>query len=81
MTTMELSTSIPIPSARPDREIIFNVTPLKYIHTIAVTKLMGMENATTTVGLRSFKNTRRIKMASAPPKSILLMMESITKSM
>ncbi len=36
MTTMELSTSIPTPSANPDKDITFSVIPLKYIHTTAV---------------------------------------------
>ena len=80
ITTMELSTSIPMPRARPDREMIFRVTPLKYMHTMAVTRLTGMENATTMVGRRSFKNTSRMKMASSPPIKILLTMESITRS-
>ncbi len=80
ITTMELSTSIPMPSARPDKEIIFSVTPLKYMHTMAVTRLMGMEKATTMVGRRSFRNSIRIRMASRPPIRILLTMESITRS-
>ncbi len=81
ITTMELSTSIPIPSASPEREIIFKVTPLKYMHTIAVTRLMGMEKATTSVGRKSFKNKIRIKIASRAPNTTLLTMVSITRSM
>ena len=81
ITTMELSTSIPIPSARPEREIIFRVTPLKYMQTTAVTRLTGMENATTMVGLTSFRKISRIRMASTPPNKILSRMESITRSM
>ena len=80
MTTMELSTSIPIPSARPDSEIIFRVTPLKNIHTTAVTRLIGMDTATTAVGLKSFRNNIKIRIASPKPKIILLKMESITRS-
>ena len=72
---------MPIPSARPDREIIFSVTPLKYMHTIAVTRLMGMEKATTMVGRRFFKNSINMIMASAPPNKILLIIESMTRSM
>ena len=71
---------MPMPSARPDREMMFKVMPLKYMQTIAVTKLMGMENATTNVGRRSFRNSSNMAMASTPPKRILLMMESITRS-
>ena len=70
-----------MPRARPDSEIMFRVTPLKYMHTMAVTRLTGMENATTMVGLKSFRNTIRINMASTAPKRILFMMESITRSM
>ena len=81
MTTMELSTSIPIPSARPDSEITFRVTPLKYIHTIAVTRLIGMEQATTAVGRKSFKNRIRMITASNAPNTILLIIESMTRSM
>ena len=81
MTTIELSTSMPMPRASPDSEMMFRVTPLKYMHTMAVTRLTGMENATTMVGLKSFRNTIRINMASTAPKRILLMMESITRSM
>ena len=80
ITTMELSTSIPMPSASPDREMIFSVTPLKYIHTMAVTRLTGMEKATTSVGRRSFKNSSRMAMARTAPNRMLLMMESITRS-
>ncbi len=81
MTTIELSTSMPMPRASPDSEMMFRVTPLKYMHTMAVTRLTGMENATTMVGLKSFRNTIRINIASTAPKRILLMMESITRSM
>ncbi len=70
-----------MPSARPDKEITFKVIPLKYISTTAVTRLMGMEQAITAVGLKSFKNTIRIKIASTAPKRILLIMESMTRSM
>ena len=80
ITTMELSTSIPTPSARPDSEITFSVTPLKYMHTIAVIKLTGMEQATTAVGRQSFRNTIRIRTARTAPNNTLLIMESITRS-
>ena len=41
---------MPMPRASPDSEMMFRVTPLKYMHTMAVTRLTGMENATTRVG-------------------------------
>ena len=81
ITTMELSTSIPTPSARPESEMTFNVIPLKYIHTIAVIRLIGMEQATTAVGRQSLRNTIKIKIASTAPNSTLFKMESIMKSM
>ena len=81
MTTMELSTSMPTPSARPDKEMTFRVTPLKYMHTIAVIRLTGIEHATTAVGRQSFKNTIRIRTARIAPNSTLLIMESMTRSM
>ena len=81
ITTMELSTSIPTPRARPDREMTFRVTPLKYIHTIAVIRLTGMEQATTAVGRQSLRNRIRISTARTAPNNTLLRIESITRSM
>ena len=72
---------MPTPKARPDREITFRVTPLKYISTTAATTLMGMEQATTMVGLMSNMKMARIKMASRPPYSRFSSTESTTMSM
>ena len=58
---------MPTPTARPDSEIIFKVTPEKYISTMAKMTLMGMEHAMMNVGLISFKNKNRIKTARIPP--------------
>lgn len=69
MTTIELSTSMPTPSARPDRLIMFRVTPEKYISTTANIRLMGMLNATTPVGRRSFRNSASTRMASSAPQA------------
>ena len=80
MTTMELSTSMPTPSARPDNEMMFRVTPEKYIITTANRILMGMEHAMITVGFRSFRKKSRTKMASKPPISIFCRTESTTIS-
>ena len=71
MTTMELSTSIPIPSANPDSDIIFKEIPEKYINTRAVSTDNGMLTATTMVGFTSFKNSARTTIASAAPTTIL----------
>ena len=67
MTTMLLSTSIPTPSAKPDRDIMFNVTPLKYIKIIANNKLIGILKAITIVGLILFKKISNTKIAHIPP--------------
>ena len=64
---MELSTSIPTPSARPDREMIFKVIPVKYISTIQVRILIGIENAMISVGRQSLRKISRIRMASTAP--------------
>ncbi len=64
---MELSTNIPIPSANPDSEIIFNVTPLKYIHTKAVIKLIGIEQAIIKVGFKLLKKNSNTKIARIAP--------------
>ena len=68
ITTIELSTSIPTPSASPDKEMMFRVTPEKYMATSAVMILIGMEHAITNVGRRLFKNTSRIITANMAPK-------------
>ena len=81
ITTMELSTSIPTPSARPDSEITFIVTPLKYISTMAVRILIGMEQAMTKVGRISRRNTSRIRIASAAPNTRFCSTEPTTMSM
>ena len=72
MTTTELSTSIPTPSARPDSEIMFSVTPLKYISTMATITLKGMLKATTMVGFTSFRKKASTITASRAPQIRLL---------
>jgi len=67
MTTIELSTSIPTPSASPDNEITFSVIPVKYMSTTAKITLNGIEHAITIVGLISFKNNSKIKTARIAP--------------
>ena len=80
ITTTELSTSIPTPSARPDRDMIFSVTPLKYMATMAATTLRGIEHATIMVGRISHRNRSRIIMASAPPTRRFWITASTTRS-
>ena len=67
ITTTELSTSIPTPTASPESEIIFIVTPLKYIRTIANTTESGIEKATIKVGLKSLRNSRSTIIANTAP--------------
>ena len=67
MTTTELSTSMPTPSARPDSDRILKVMPVKYISTMANSTLNGILMATTMVGRRSFKNSASTMMASTAP--------------
>ena len=66
---MELSTSMPTPSARPDSEITFRLISEKYISATAAVRLMGMDRAITKVGRTSFKNRIRIRMARPAPIS------------
>ena len=81
ITTIELSTNIPMPSARPDREIMFSDIFEKYISTIAKMTLNGMEQAITIVGLISFKKTISTRTANNAPKIIFCNTDSTTISM
>ena len=69
MTTTELSTSIPTPTARPEREMTLREMPEKYISTTAVNREMGMEKATAAVGRMSLRKNNRITTASPAPSS------------
>ena len=71
ITTMELSTSMPMPSERPDRVIMFRVRPAKYIRTIANNTDRGILMPTTTVGRKSRRNSARMMMASRAPMAML----------
>ena len=81
ITTMELSTSIPTATARPDREIMFRVTPEKYISTIAKVMLIGMLRRVIKVGFISLRKRSRIKTANSAPQPRLCMMELIIRYM
>ncbi len=78
---MLLSTSMPTPRARPDSEMMFSVTLLKYISVTAHIRLNGMLHATISVGLASFKNRISTTIASRPPHSRLERTLSTTISM
>ena len=59
---------MPTATARPDREIMFSVTPEKYISTTAKITLTGIATSVITVGRQSFKNRYRITMANSAPQ-------------
>ena len=80
MTTMELSTNMPTPTARPASEITLRVTPEKYMSTTAKVSEIGMEQATTSVGLTFRRKISRIRMASSAPTRILSSTEEMTMS-
>ena len=68
---MELSTNIPIPMQSPASDITFKLMPVKYIIMIANKTLNGILNATTKVGLTSFKNKASTIIARTAPSKIL----------
>ena len=71
ITTMELSTSMPMPRERPDRVIMFRVSPAKYMRTMANRTDRGILMPTTMVGRKSRRNRARIMMASRAPMAML----------
>ena len=81
MTTMELSTSIPMPSARPAMVMMLRDSPEKYISTRAKTTDRGMLMATMRVGLTVLRKRARMMTASRAPISILLIMSRMIISM
>ena len=64
---MELSTSMPIPSARPPKVIVFRVKPAKYIKPKVAMIEIGIAVAMITVLEILRKKRKRIKMARKPP--------------
>ncbi len=68
MTTMELSTSIPIPRARPPRDIMFKLTWKIFRGAKAAINESGIEIATITVVEKCCKNKNRMITARTPPK-------------
>ena len=76
MTTIELSTNIPTPTAKPDKEIIFSVMFVKNISTMENSTLSGMLKATTTVGRISCKNRNNTTIANNAPHNKLEITES-----
>ena len=66
-TTIEPSTSMPIPSAMPAREMTFRVKPLKYIRAIVASTEIGMAAATIRVARMSRRKKKSTRIASAAP--------------
>ena len=80
ITTIELSTSIPTPSARPESEMMFRVTPEKYMQTTAATRLTGIDIAMINVGLISRKKKMSTMIASNPPMRTFSKIVFMTRS-
>ena len=62
---------MPMPRDRPPRLMMFRSRPVKYIMTTANSTDRGMLTPTTRVGLTSFRNSARIRMASTAPWAML----------
>ena len=78
---MELSTSIPIPSVRPDMEMMLRVIPVKYISTTANITDIGIAQAIMIVGLISLRNIISMMIASPAPRSMFCAMDLTMMSM
>ena len=67
-TTMELSTSIPIPKARPPRLIRFKLIPLKCIKMNVATIDIGIEKLIMTVFGRCLRKMKITRIARIDPR-------------
>ncbi|OPZ80336.1 MAG: hypothetical protein BWY77_01122 [bacterium ADurb.Bin431] len=74
---MALSTSIPMPRARPPKVMLLRVKPLKYISPKVATIEIGMAVAMIEVLERLRRKRSRMTIASRPPKRVLLATELI----
>ena len=72
-TTIESSTSMPTPSARPPSDMTLSVVPVWYIRKKVAMIEIGIDTLMIRVLYRSFRNSRMIRMESAPPSSALTM--------
>ena len=80
-TTIELSTSIPMPRARPPSDIRFSVTPPKYIGAKVTSTERGIEIPMISVG-PSLRSANQITaMASSAPVRAELCTSSIAERM
>ena len=81
MTTMELSTSMPMARESPLSEMMFSVMLEKYMHTSAATTLSGMAQAMMMVGLRLARKMASTTTARIAPTPRLCSTESIIRLM
>jgi hypothetical protein len=66
-TTIELSTSIPTPNAKPPKDIVFKEIPEKYIKLNVASIAKGIAIQIIIDATMSFKNKYSIKKANKPP--------------
>ncbi len=71
-TTIELSTSMPTPSASPPSDITFRVTLREYIRMKVAMIEIGIDTPMIRVLRRSRRKTKSTRMASTPPIRALL---------
>ena len=81
MTTMELSTSMPMPSERPDSVMMFRERSEKYIRTSVNRTESGMLMPTMIVGRMSRRNSARTRIASSAPSSMLVRISCTIRAM
>src|SRR5690625_1204958 len=75
--TIELSTIIPTPNARPPRVRIFNVSPVKYIKVNVEIMAIGIDTPITIVALTLFRNKSKTMSEMAPPIKMFFTTESM----
>ena len=76
-TTMELSTSIPMPSASPPRDIIFKDTSKIFMGANVATIEMGMAKPIIRVGPMRRRKINNTRMANNPPYTAVFFTSSI----
>ncbi len=68
-TTIELSTSMPMPSVRPPRDMTFSEMPSRYISRKVATMEIGIETPMMSVLRQSRRKANSTSTASRPPSS------------
>ena len=80
-TITELSTSMPMASEMPPRDMMFTDTPEKYMTSRASSTENGMDTAISTVGFQSRRNSASTTTASRAPSSSERTMEEMNRLM